>query len=176
LTVGIRADQSSNNGDPNTLFYYPKAAASYRFPGLAKGLVDELKLRAAFGQSGNQPLYRQKFTELAAVNFGGLAGAQIQATAANANITPERQREIEAGLDATLFGGRANLEATGYEKRITDLLLSRQLPTSWGFTAENLNGGVLRTEGSRFPSAVSRCRAAPSSGTRGPTSSRPGEK
>ena len=116
-------------------------------PQLLPGIVEELKLRAAFGQSGNQPLYRQKFTELVASNVAGVAAAQVQTTIANPNIKPERQREFEVGFDGTLFGGRANLEVTAYEKRITDLLLSRGLVPSLGFTTENLNGGVLRTRG-----------------------------
>src|SRR5690606_23222766 len=32
LTLGVRADQSSNNGDPDKLFFYPKGAVSYRIP------------------------------------------------------------------------------------------------------------------------------------------------
>ncbi|MBI4503561.1 MAG: SusC/RagA family TonB-linked outer membrane protein [Gemmatimonadetes bacterium] len=147
LTAGIRADRSSSNGDPHKLFYYPKASASYRLTGLARGLVDELKLRAAFGESGNQPLYGQKFTELVGQNVEGVPAALISASHAASDIVPERQREIELGFDGTLFAGRAHLEATGYEKRITDLLLARSLAASYGFTSEFLNGGVLRTRG-----------------------------
>ena len=144
LTVGVRADQSSNNGDPSKLFWYPKASVSFRFPELG-GPLDELKLRAAFGQSGNQPLYGQKFTELQTLNVGGVPAGQIQTSAAASNIVPERQREIEVGFDAV--GARANLEVSAYEKRITDVLLARSLPESYGFSSEFLNGGVLRTRG-----------------------------
>jgi outer membrane receptor protein involved in Fe transport len=147
LTVGIRADQSSNNGDPSKLFYYPKAAASYRIPNVIKGVVDELKIRAAFGESGNQPLYGQKFTALTGLNVGGVPGALIQTSAAAPNIIPERQAELEGGFDANMFGGRANLVATVYQKRITDLLLARALPSSLGFTQQFLNGGIMNTRG-----------------------------
>jgi TonB-linked SusC/RagA family outer membrane protein len=147
LTAGLRADRSSNDGDPSKMFYYPKASASYRLTGLATNVLDELKLRAAVGQSGNQPLYGQKFTALLGGNVGGVGAAQIQTTAAASNIVPEREREIEAGFDATLFKGRAHLEATGYDKHITDLLLSQSLPTSYGFTSRFLNGGTLQTRG-----------------------------
>jgi len=147
VTLGLRADQSSNNGDPNKVFYYPKASASYRFPQLKRGLIDELKLRVALGESGNQPLYGQKFTALAGLNVGGVPAAQIATASSAVNIVPERQLEIEGGMDATLFGGRANFEGTVYQKRITDLLLSRSLPRSYGFTSEFLNGGILTTKG-----------------------------
>jgi len=147
LTAGLRGDQSSNNGDPNKIFYYPKGSASYRFPNLKRGLVDELKLRAAVGESGNQPLYGQKYTALSPLNVGGVPAAQIAGSAAATNIVPERELEIEGGLDATLFGGRANFEGTVYKKRITDLLLQRSLAPSFGFTSEFLNGGILSTKG-----------------------------
>jgi hypothetical protein len=147
LTAGLRADQSSNNGDPNKVFLYPKGSASYRFPQLAKGLVDELKLRAAIGESGNQPLYGAKFTALNPLNVNTVAASQIASAAAATNIVPEREMEMEGGLDATLFGGRANFEGTYYRKRITDLLLSRSLAPSYGFTSEFLNGGIMTTKG-----------------------------
>lgn len=148
LTLGVRADRSSNNGDPDKYFIYPKASASYRFPNLVPGLVDELKVRAAFGQSGNQPRYGAKFTALNGLNVSGIPAATIAASAAAPNIVPERQREIEGGLDATLFKGRVNLEVTHYQKRITDLLLSRSLARSYGYSSEFLNGGILTTKGS----------------------------
>ncbi len=146
LTLGSRWDRSSNNGDVGRYFFFPKAAASYRFK-LIRGLVDEIKLRAASGVSGNQALYGQKFTGLNAVNLSGDPAFFLASRAGKADIIPERQREIEAGFDATLLGGRATLEVTGYQKRITDLLLSRSLAQSTGFSSTILNGGIMRTTG-----------------------------
>lgn len=152
LTLGVRADRSSNNADPDQIFAYPKAAASFRFPrGLA--FVNELKLRAAAGASGNQPLYGQAFTELKSFNISGVpatafpfaSGAGVPTGAAD--LRPERQVEIEAGFDATMLGSRANLEFTVFEKRVSDLLIQRTLPSSDGFTSQIFNGGTLRTRG-----------------------------
>ncbi len=146
LTVGLRADQSSNNADTKHLHWYPKTSASYRVPG--GGIFDELKVRAAFGMSGNQPLYGQKFTDLVAGNLGGrIATSAIQGVAGAPDLRPERQREIEAGIDATLFGSRASLEATVYEKRITDLLEQRSLTPTTGLEQLIFNGGSFRTRG-----------------------------
>lgn len=147
LTAGLRADRSSANGDPDHYFLYPKAAASYRFPDLTPWL-DDLKLRAAYGETGNQPLYGQKFTTLDATqSIAGNGGVVIQGIAGSADIQPERQREIEAGFDATLLDGRAQFEATVYEKRITDMLLQRTLAGSTGFLTQIFNGGELRNRG-----------------------------
>lgn len=147
LTGSLRADRSSANGDPEEYFLYPKAAVSYRLPGLMSN-VDELKLRVAYGESGNQPLFGQKFTALTATNnIQGLPALVVQGVAGDANITPERTREIEGGFDAVLFGGNASFQFTVYQQNITDLLLQRTVAPSTGFTTEIFNGGELRTRG-----------------------------
>jgi outer membrane cobalamin receptor len=111
------------------------------------GIVDELKLRGAFGQSGNQPKFGQKFIELTPGNVIGVPTFQLALNAGDPTIQPERQREIETGVDATLLRGRANLEVTLYEKKISDLLLQRSLQPSQGFRSLIFNGGVMRTRG-----------------------------
>ncbi|MEO7714518.1 MAG: SusC/RagA family TonB-linked outer membrane protein [Gemmatimonadaceae bacterium] len=147
LTIGARADRSSNNGDTKKFFVFPKASASYRFPELRPGLVDELKFRAAYGETGNQPLYGQKFTGLDLSSIGGLGAFRVGATRAAADIRPERQREVEGGLDAALFGNRANLEITGFQRNISDLLITRTLAPSTGYSAEISNGAAMRVRG-----------------------------
>src|SRR4030095_8985081 len=98
LTAGIRADRSTNNGDTGKYFYYPKASASYRFIGVAPGLLEEVKVRAAVGESGNQPTFGQKFTNLNSGSIGGIGGFTIGTTAGSSDLRPERQREYEAGV------------------------------------------------------------------------------
>jgi TonB-linked SusC/RagA family outer membrane protein len=147
VTAGIRADQTSNASDASKLYVYPKAAASYRFPAPKRGLVDEFKLRVAAGEAGNEPNYGLKFSELGIKTIGGTAAYQIASTVAAADIRPERSREIEMGFDATLLGSRANMEFSVYDKRISDLLLTRALAPTNGFSTEVFNGGVMRTRG-----------------------------
>ena len=145
LTAGIRADQSSTNADAKKLFYYPKFAASYRM-NLIRGLLDEVKVRAAYGQSGNQPQYGDKFNALTTGNYGGLARISI-GTVLVAPLQPERQAEIETGVDATVLGGRANVELTVYQRTIRDLLINRALVPSTGFVTARFNGATFRTRG-----------------------------
>jgi TonB-linked SusC/RagA family outer membrane protein len=147
VSGGVRADRSSANGDPGKFAIFPKGAASYRFAEPFTG-VDELKLRAAVGQSGNRPLFGQKFTRLAGNrNVEGLPGLLVDGTAGDPDIQPERQTEIEGGIDAVLFGDRATLVVTGFQKTITDLLLQRELAPSSGFVLQIFNGGKLRVRG-----------------------------
>lgn len=147
LTAGLRADRSSNNAEPDKYFYYPKFAGSYRFPDLIPGKVDEFKLRAAWGQAGNQPLYGSKFSNLNSGNIAGLQTLNISTTTVAEDLHPERQRELEGGFDATLFNQRAQLEFTAYQRRITELLLRRALPPSSGYNTAIFNGGVMKTTG-----------------------------
>lgn len=154
LTLGARADQSSNNADASKLFYYPKGSVSYRFPNPLPWL-NELKLRLAVGESGNEPLYGQKFTELATGNLNGQFPTQtIEGVTGASDLRPERQREIETGFDAAMFGSRAHLEFTVYDKKVTDLLLQRTLAPVTGFTQLVFNGGSLRTRGMEIAATV----------------------
>ncbi len=148
LTAGVRADQSSANGDDEKFFVFPKGAVSYRFPEPAPWL-EEFKLRAAVGQTANRPLFGQKFTPLASNNIDGQPafGVDESVTAGSADIEPERQTEIEAGFDARLFDERAAVEFSVYQRTITDLILERTLAPSSGFTTEIFNGGELRNRG-----------------------------
>src|SRR4030095_9930334 len=139
LTAGIRADRSTNNGDTGEYFYYPKASASYRFSGVINGVVDEVKARIAYGESGNQPTFGQKFTNLASGSIGGIGGFTIGATTGSKTLRPERQKEYETGIDLTLFDNRATAEFTAFERRISDLLLDRTLPPSTGLGSGAFN-------------------------------------
>jgi len=145
LTVGGRADKSSNNSHADKVYYYPKASVSYRIP--VSGFFSELKVRAAAGQSGNLPSYGQKFTELRPANINGLAISSIATVVADTGVRPERQTEYETGVDATLWNGRANLELTGYQKQIKDLLLTKTLVPTAGFAQLVYNGPEIRNRG-----------------------------
>ena len=149
LTAGVTADRSSANSDTEKYFIYPKVSGSFRFLQPFRGL-EELKIRAAYGQTGNQPLFGQKFTPLSAVeNIAGLPGLVVPPAGpvGSKDLRPERQRELEGGADITLAGGRGAIELTGFRADVTDLLLQRTLAPSSGFGVEIFNGGKLRKTG-----------------------------
>jgi TonB-linked SusC/RagA family outer membrane protein len=147
ITGGLRAERSSVFGNTDKFYFYPKIAASYRFPSLL-GNGSDLKLRAAYGHTGNQPLFGQKFTSLNGRNtISGSATTVTGATAGSLDLKPERVKEVEAGVDGNLWGGRMSFEVTGFLRRTTDLLLSRTPAPSTGYGTVFLNGGELKNWG-----------------------------
>lgn len=150
VTGGIRAERSSVNGDTEKFFVFPKGSASFRFTNVLPGLLGdgaEVKIRGAYGETGNQPLFNQKFTTLGTPQFGGSNGFTVAGAAGSPGVEPERLKEFEAGFDANIFGNRAQLEATFYTRNTTNLLLQRVPPPSSGFTSEVFNGGKIRNRG-----------------------------
>lgn len=147
VTAGVRADRSSNNSDPSRFFLFPKASASYRFPQLRPKLLDDLKLRLAYGETGNQPLYGQKFNSLNQSIIGGLTALQVSGSRTLPSLRPERQREIEGGIDATILGNTGTIELTGFLRNISDLLITRTPTLSTGYSSVISNGGAMRVWG-----------------------------
>ncbi|HYH79286.1 MAG TPA: SusC/RagA family TonB-linked outer membrane protein [Longimicrobium sp.] len=146
LTGSVRGDRSSNNADVDQMYYYPKAAAAFTLPN-SFSIVDQLKFRAAYGASGNEPLYGQKYTPLSVANIEGRPNLAITGSIGADDLRPERVTELEGGFDATLFDSRAQLTFTMYRRNITDLLLTRSLAQSTGYLSETFNGGVMRSVG-----------------------------
>jgi TonB-linked SusC/RagA family outer membrane protein len=131
VTAGLRGDRSSSNGNTDKFFLYPKVAASYRLIRPFGG-VDEVKLRGAYGQTGNRSQFGALYSPDTTATIGGSSGTFIGVRAGDPNIKPERQEEFEAGFDATLGDGLAELTLTLYQRNIRDLLLEQTLATSTG--------------------------------------------
>jgi len=150
ISGAIRAERSSVNGDPNKFYTFPRAAASYRFANPLPGL-SEIKLRGAYGLSGNQPNYGDRFVTV--TNAGLIDGrpAFIQAaTVGNPNIKPETQAETEFGTDITAWNERVRVEATYFKRDISDLLVRPVLAPSSGVTQTTINGGKMKSEGTEI--------------------------
>jgi outer membrane receptor protein involved in Fe transport len=146
LAAGVRAERSSVNGDVNKYFIFPRFSGAYRFQGLI-GEGSELKLRASYGETGNQPLFGQKFTLLNTPQLGGQNGFTLSGAAGAPNIEPERLKEWDGGVDISFLRGRATFEATYYDRHTTNLLLQRVPAPSSGFATQIFNGGEIQNRG-----------------------------
>ncbi|HZS61611.1 MAG TPA: SusC/RagA family TonB-linked outer membrane protein [Gemmatimonadaceae bacterium] len=146
LTGGLTAERSSNDGSASKYYSYPKVSASYRIPHLF-GFLDEIKGRVAYGQSGTEPTYGVKFSGLTLQVLGATSGAYTPAILGDPQVRPETNTEIEGGIDATMFGSRAQITATVYQKRISNVLLQESVNPSYGATTQWLNGGQFTNRG-----------------------------
>ena len=151
LTAGVRFDRSTNNGDDTRKFNpYGKGGISVnltRLNVINDNFFSNFKLRAAYGQSANFPAFQSRFTTLVSSNIGGRQGSIVNIQGGDANIKPERQTELEAGLDFSVFKNRLNFEVTFYNKKIFDFLLLNTVPSSSGFATKWVNAGDLRNQG-----------------------------
>jgi TonB-dependent SusC/RagA subfamily outer membrane receptor len=151
LTGALRMDDNSAFGEEFDLVTYPKLSASWVVsdePFWRLPLFNSLKLRAAYGETGQQP---QAFTSLR--TYRAVAGPGDVSTVTpdligNPALGPERGREVELGFDAGLLDDRVGVEFTFYNQRITDAILLRDMPPSMGFPGQQyVNAGVLRNRG-----------------------------
>ncbi|MFL1894190.1 SusC/RagA family TonB-linked outer membrane protein [Aquimarina sp. 2-A2] len=148
-TVGYRLDKSSRNGDPNKLYGFPKASLAVNFNNFdfwTLEAVNQFKFRTAYGETGNPAAFGATFTSLATANIGGSLGVSVAGLKGDPDVEPETASEFEIGLDIGLFN-RISLEATYYYKNVRDLILSRSLPASSGFTRETTNLADLENKG-----------------------------
>ncbi|HMI56270.1 MAG TPA: TonB-dependent receptor plug domain-containing protein, partial [Gemmatimonadaceae bacterium] len=148
LTAAVNSERSSNNGDPEKFYAYPKFSGSYRLPFLPTK-IDELKLRLAYGRAGNHP-ESGKFTFLTNLIEEGVTGFRASTVKGFPDIKPEIASEIEGGLDITAFGGRMRLSGTQFRKQIDNLVLQASIAPSTGFTSQSINGGQLVTHGTEL--------------------------
>ena len=150
VTAAIRADDNSAFGEDFDLVYYPKISGSWvvRETGPGSGFLNSFRLRAAYGESGQQP---DAFDALR--SFTTRASPSGSATLrplspGNSQLGPERGVEIEAGFDATFFGDRVSVDFTYYDQTTKDAIVGRNVAPSIGFTSEQfVNIGQINNRG-----------------------------
>ncbi len=165
LTGALRNDCSTTFSRSNRCANFPKASAAWTFtnaykpPGFTFG-----KLRFSYGEAGNEP---QPY--LSSVTFSGqnLVGGIAQGTGFTptqsgrgglfytftkpaTSLKPERTRETEGGFDIGFLGERADLSATWYSSKTSDVILITPIPPSSGFSSEAKNAGKLRNSGTEL--------------------------
>src|SRR5215204_397020 len=152
LTAGLRLDDNSSFGKNFSTKPLPKLSASWvAREQQAGGWLNTLRLRAAYGQSTQQPgtIDALRFYGQSAVRKDAVSGSGVTiANLGNADLEPELSQEIEAGFDAGLFSNRVTLEATYFYKQTTDALIKREIVPSLGTTSTQFfNLGQVSNQG-----------------------------
>lgn len=156
LTGAVRLDGSSVFGEDERNQVYVKGSGSYvpsdadfwKNAGVSSWW-NLLKLRAAYGQSGNLTgigAYDRfnSYTSNAFNAKGSFVGSTIRA---NEDIAPERQEEIEIGTDMAFLNNRIGLQFNYYNKKVKDLLLNRVIAPTTGYSSYQNNIGSLQNKG-----------------------------
>jgi TonB-linked SusC/RagA family outer membrane protein len=152
LTGGLRVDGNSAFGKNLGLQSYPKLSASWvaSEEPFWPTWIPEMKVRAAWGQSGRAPgaFDAVRTWENAGGTGWGGQPAFYPLNVGNPDLGPERTSEIEVGFDAAMFGDRLSTQFTYYKRDITDALFNaRQIP-SLGFLNSQLeNVGTMGSDG-----------------------------
>lgn len=152
-TVGGRWDKSTLNLDSSQYYFYPKASLAVNvtnFDFWDVDIVNQLKPRIAYGETGGLPNFGGIFSSLGGTTIGDLGGAIAPNSDVDPNLKPERARELEYGIDISLFEGRASLELTRYNKTIEDLILGLQPSPATGVNNVTTNAASLENIGTEI--------------------------
>ena len=158
LEASVRYDGSSRFEPGHQYGLFPGVSVGWRlsqedFLKNVKFLSD-LKLRASYGQTGNQEgigLYDY----LQLINIGGVypfgAGGQTQAASLAGMVSTNRTWETlinkNAGIDASFFNAKLNFTFDYFIKNNRNLLIPVTYPSMLGSVAPYSNSGELKTWG-----------------------------
>ncbi|MBW8244848.1 TonB-dependent receptor [Muricauda oceani] len=159
LSGSFRADGSSRFGENNKFAYFPSGAIAWNISNESfypeTSLISNLKLRASYGESGNQEIANgRSLTLLGSGPIAVLDGTEFQSIApiqlANPNLKWETTQSFNAGIDFGLFDGRISGTIEYFRNNTRDLLLLLPIPTTSGFSNSLQNVGDTRNSGFEF--------------------------
>ena len=154
ITAALRADGSSKFQGDNKWGYFPSAAVAWDIAQESfmsnQHVLDQLKLRASFGVTGNQDIAAYStLGMLSGASYGwgtstsstGYLGYQF----ATPRITWEKTYQYDLGLDMSIGG--FNITVDWFKKQTKDLLFQKQVPKYNGGGTYWVNQGKLNNTG-----------------------------
>nr|WP_278985385.1 TonB-dependent receptor [Segatella bryantii] len=149
--ASIRADGSSVLADGHKWGYFPSFSAGWRiseenFMRNTKSWLDNLKVRASWGLSGNSAI--SAYQTLATIS-SILPNSTDQApmTMANEDLTWEKTASLDFGLDWSVLGSRLYGSFDYYKTHTYDLLYYKTAPASSVYTSQLDNVGETSGHG-----------------------------
>ncbi len=149
LTVSNRWDGSSVLSPGNKWDYFPSAALAWKLNEESflenSKIISNLKARVSYGFTGNDNVnaYTTMFTlnQQTYYDFNNtIANGGISASLPNKDLTWEKTREINTGLDFGFFNNRVTGSIDVYDRLSEKLIFQQKLPleTGWGVTYSNV--------------------------------------
>ena len=143
-------------------YNYPAFDVAYQFSdmasGLSGGLVSFAKLRVAYGKVGVRPS-AHAFETLAESGFGYSSysdplsvgqwggGYRVDNNKGNDQLKPEVKTETEFGVDLRMMDDKLSFSFTSYNNTVDDMLISRALSPSSGFSSQYSNAAKMTNKG-----------------------------
>ena len=148
LDVTARNEWASQlAGTPDVNIFYPSVGLSAvisSMTDLSAAGISFLKVRGSYAEVGNAP---QRF--ITGVNIplatGGVISSSTYAPAVN--LTPERTKSFEVGLNAKFLGNKIWLDATYYNTNTYNQLFEYDAPPSTGYKKAYINAGKINNWG-----------------------------
>ncbi|WP_297100405.1 TonB-dependent receptor [Draconibacterium sp.] len=158
LTGTVRYDGSSRFGQNNKWGLFPSGSAAWRiseedfFENIE--FVDDLKLRAGYGVTGNQEIGNYSFASaLNTIKYNlndNLVNAVVPIVMPNPNVQWESQKQANIGFDATILDQRLNITFDAYIKNTEDMLVPASIPITTGYSdiyVPSINAGEIENKG-----------------------------
>jgi len=159
VTATIRRDGSSRFGDENKYGYFPSASLGWvisreDFFGNLTNVINILKLRASWGQNGNESIGNFGYTSVIGnsnIYYFGDSKTQYNGTQptriANPSLKWETSEQTNFGIDLTTLGSTLSLTVDYYIKKTKDWLVTAPVPMLVGNSAPIINGGSVQNSG-----------------------------
>ncbi|EAQ37965.1 TonB dependent/ligand-gated channel [Dokdonia sp. MED134] len=159
LTLAARNDWVSNLPKENNSKFYPSVSLSFlpttAFDGLKGDALNYLKVRAGLGTSAGFPTgfptvntvsqFTNQFIDPFSIN--NVTTNSVSNFQANPDLKPELVSEFEVGFDARFLKNRVSLDLSYFNRSTDDLIVTKPLPPSTGFTSTQANVGKVEGDG-----------------------------
>ena len=158
VNLSLANEQHSTISDA---YSYPAMDVAYQATDLVRGFapfVSFAKLRVAWGKVGVRP-GAHAFETLAESGFGYSAysdpvsvgqwggGYRVDNNKGNDKLKPEVKTETEFGADLRFFDDKFSFGFTYYSNEINDMLISRTLSPTSGFSSQYANAASMTNKG-----------------------------
>jgi len=155
FTVTGREDGASVLAPGHQFAFFPSAGVSWQLgdePFMKPfSFISGLKLRASLGKTGNSsinPYQTEGSLSQTFYNFGSAtANGYVPGQIPNPLLVWEKTTQFDFGVDFGLFRNRISGTFDIYREKTSDLLLTRSLPASTGFTSTLQNVGKTGNAG-----------------------------